>query len=244
MAKQWLYSLLLKDSLLAASSPVFEVFTDSISGSNTGTIYVINQTLSDTTGFIDSVAVANANTNMVPQNIIETNYKTVINIYQSMLSQGINNFTQSQIETLESIATLCPYTDGNAVYSARTILSLISSEVYMNECEKPKVMANSEKSIADTHNQIENINTNLSENEVLEIYPNPASDVLYINYSFSNESYLEIYNVLGSKLVSIRLNSGTSKKVLSLKNLSTGIYYLKIIKDNKVFKSEKIVIMN
>ena len=161
-----------------------------------------------------------------------------------MLSQGLNNLTQGQIETLESIAVRCPYTDGNAVYSARSILFLISPVIYVNECEVPKDLVNSEKGMADTHEETEIIIQNLSVNEKLEIYPNPATDVLHINYSLSNESYFEIYNVLGRKLVSILLNSGTDKKSLSLKEFSKGVYYLKVIKNNKIIKSKKIVIMN
>ncbi|HBX51123.1 MAG TPA: hypothetical protein DEH02_08670 [Bacteroidales bacterium] len=243
MAKQWLYSLLLKDSLLAFSSPVFETFIDSITGSNTGTIYSINQTLSDTTGLIDTLAVANANMNITPQNIIETNYKTVINIYQSILSQGINCLTQNQIETLESIAILCPYTDGNAVYSARAILSLISSDMlYKNECEMSKPDNFAEAKIVNQTTSSPLAENNLVK-ETASVYPNPAKDVINISYSLINNGYFELYDLLGKKISTEVLNLSKSSMVVSLTKLQNGIYYYKITSGNEVITTSKLLIV-
>ena len=244
MAKQWLYSLLLKDSVLTSTSTVFEVFSDSISGSNTGLLHSIFQALSDTTGNIDTSAISSTNLNLISQNVIELHYKTVIEIYNCMIGYGIQSLTPEQIGVLQSIAMLCPYTDGNAVYSARTILSLINTETYINECEASKQdNSTTEKSLKPTDIHTTKSKGLLPENELLEFFPNPATDILNISYSLQENCTIEIFNMLGVKIRTLVITNGSGKKLLSLNGFNQGVYYIKVTRENKLIKSGNIVVI-
>jgi hypothetical protein len=69
----------------------------------------------------------------------------------------------------------------------------------------------------------------------LVIYPNPAIDVVNVEVNdFANfPRSIELYNVLGEKLLSFIPNG--NKFSVSLTNLASGNYYLKIISDGKVY---------
>jgi hypothetical protein len=74
----------------------------------------------------------------------------------------------------------------------------------------------------------------------IEIYPNPASDIINIKTSFSVE-YIEIYDVLGNKTNICHINYSENNIQLVINDLSKGIYFLRIQAENKVF-SQKLII--
>ena len=79
------------------------------------------------------------------------------------------------------------------------------------------------------------INLNLS------AYPNPTTDFLNLavnDMNFKDVTY-QLYNINGRLLLSKKLvNSNTE---INLKQLSSAVYYLKIIKNHKLFKVFKII---
>ncbi|MEO8147399.1 MAG: T9SS type A sorting domain-containing protein [Bacteroidia bacterium] len=80
---------------------------------------------------------------------------------------------------------------------------------------------------------------NLSTSNTLNIYPNPSTHNFSIpsNREFDN-AQLNIFNALGCNVYSCRLNRET--KVIDAENFSSGIYYLQIIKGEKMW-GEKII---
>lgn len=64
--------------------------------------------------------------------------------------------------------------------------------------------------------------------EVITVYPNPTSDILNINYNFTNELNYKIFNLNGGEF----LNGKAENKQIDLKNLSTGIYFLTLVFKN------------
>lgn len=62
-----------------------------------------------------------------------------------------------------------------------------------------------------------------------EIYPNPANDVLYVNWKSQMPYQIEIYNLLG---VSV-LRTVTANQI-DISNLTEGVYILKGIVNDKV----------
>ena len=63
---------------------------------------------------------------------------------------------------------------------------------------------------------------------VLNIYPNPTSGTISINTELIIDK-IEVYDTLG-KLMKVKLAS----KNITLENLSTGVYFIKIYSDNKI----------
>lgn len=72
----------------------------------------------------------------------------------------------------------------------------------------------------------------------LEIYPNPANNQFVIS-GLSGESQIEILNILGEKVLVIRSND--SQETISVANLPTGTYFVKISQNDQI-ATKKIVV--
>jgi len=72
------------------------------------------------------------------------------------------------------------------------------------------------------------------------IYPNPASEKLYINIpDFDNTCSIKLYDVNGRLILSKSISYASS--ILDVSELNTGVYYLRILGSN-ISKVEKIII--
>jgi hypothetical protein len=74
----------------------------------------------------------------------------------------------------------------------------------------------------------------------ISIYPNPATAIFYIqtNTAFEN-SVVELYDVLGKKVISEKLSGNLSS--LSLGNLGSGVYQVRVLSDNALIYQSKLV---
>ena len=86
--------------------------------------------------------------------------------------------------------------------------------------------------------------TSIDENSsnVVTIYPNPFSssiDIIINETSQINKAELRIFNVLGSEVI----NTTITKQITTLgtSNLTSGIYFFKIISNNKTIESGKLI---
>jgi hypothetical protein len=74
----------------------------------------------------------------------------------------------------------------------------------------------------------------------LRLYPNPSSDLIYIDYkALSKAVTIEIYDVRGQLLKNIKMNN-QSTNVISVSDLSSGLYLLKV-NDGKNTKIQRFV---
>jgi hypothetical protein len=63
----------------------------------------------------------------------------------------------------------------------------------------------------------------------LRVFPNPASDLVTVQWSSLNNIEVSIFNQLGRRLLSTEVNG--SQLEINTRNLSSGIYFLKINND-------------
>lgn len=75
--------------------------------------------------------------------------------------------------------------------------------------------------------------------KAINIYPNPAIDIININIPYNNSATIEIYNVFG-KLVSEKKTSEIDN-IIHISDQSSGIYFIKIHVENR-FITKKIII--
>lgn len=83
----------------------------------------------------------------------------------------------------------------------------------------------------------ENFNINLQ----LAIYPNPTTNWLTLeikNYNFEKLNY-QIFDIHGKMIVQSKISAETT--TISMENLSTNIYLLKVLDNNKEVKTFKII---
>lgn len=87
---------------------------------------------------------------------------------------------------------------------------------------------------------LSNLNLTATE-DLITIYPNPATDVLHIQTNFDSEfkSTFELYDMQGRLVLTKLMNSTTD--TISVNHLSKGVYSCKIINDTK-YQIKKIII--
>lgn len=85
-----------------------------------------------------------------------------------------------------------------------------------------------------------------SEKCIISVYPNPASGSLYmdINFTAFGQANIEIYNLMGMKVYdqAMDITPGIPSYEINVDDLPSGIYFLKLIQDNKLIDSHKIMI--
>lgn len=74
----------------------------------------------------------------------------------------------------------------------------------------------------------------------ISIYPNPTNGIINIETTFLDKNLkIEVYNNL-SELLFEQKSVGKTNQI-NLSNLSNGIYFIKLISDEKVLKTQKII---
>jgi hypothetical protein len=88
----------------------------------------------------------------------------------------------------------------------------------------------------------ENINALIANNEIVKIFPNPATNELTIDLTTPDKYFFELYNLLGAKRLSFRLDSGP--QTIDLTAVDSGVYVYTIV-DNKgdKIKTDKLIII-
>ncbi len=82
---------------------------------------------------------------------------------------------------------------------------------------------------------------------ISNIYPNPADDAGYFDYSLSNNSFKEVkvqfFNVLGSPMnVILLLDKSERKARVYLKDFPNGFYFYQLTGDGKTLATKKLLV--
>ena len=94
--------------------------------------------------------------------------------------------------------------------------------------------------IEDTTTEVAEVSRHDSQ---FNLYPNPAANNLTLSYysQRSINTLFEIYDVIGNKVISSKLNS--SQTVVDITNLTSGVYFYKVMADGVNIKTDKLIIM-
>ncbi|WP_347924791.1 T9SS type A sorting domain-containing protein [Pontimicrobium sp. SW4] len=74
-------------------------------------------------------------------------------------------------------------------------------------------------------------------NTDVKIYPNPFND--FVNIHTESNSQIEVYNLLGKRILIQNINKGNSK--INVSEYETGIYLFKITNENLQIKTMKVI---
>jgi hypothetical protein len=80
----------------------------------------------------------------------------------------------------------------------------------------------------------------------IAVYPNPAKDQLNIQYDFPTEiksASVSIFDLSGKLLKRVDLNINSTLQVIPDLNLPDGVYYFRVMANDKTVKNEKLVIL-
>lgn len=87
---------------------------------------------------------------------------------------------------------------------------------------------------------------NTSKAPEFKIYPNPAKDYITLEYNLAENScngYLEFWDLQGRFIYRILLSSEKHSKIISTKDLNTGLYLCKLVCNGEIIGSERISIV-
>ncbi len=236
LSRQGLYSILLDDSVLTASSPILTNFRDSADQHNIGTFHRAMKVYSN--GSMSAPgAMQNAYqaiNNLTPSNVIEENLQVVEHILLRHEVHG-GRLTVSELDTLRAIAQLCPYTDGNAVYMARGIIYPYDMTEYENSCEMDE----------GNGNRIANPSVEPADTVSFLLYPNPNNGEINIEYSLNEgeTGTMNIYATTGQLVKTIYLIPGQNQVKIILAEMDAGLYLYDVRINGELRKTDRIVIM-
>ena len=188
-------------------------------------------TESKSVGVLNNARSVNAGINAA--NNIEQNQKTFNAIYCTFL-EGDSLVSSSQINDLQNLAWLCPFTDGLAVYNARGLVrKWDDSSRYCNICENniPDLAGDAARYAAN--------NSVFSKDTIPTVYPNPTTGSLMVNSGCKN-CIFEVYDVIGKKVLSQKLGENETK--VDLNSLNNGTYLYKIVQDGVILKADKLLL--
>ena len=117
---------------------------------------------------------------------------------------------------------------GNAVYTARVMLNVNpDDDNYKN------------KSLQQYPKQEAKANS-------VHLYPNPAKESITIAFDqpITDDGIIEIWNIMGSKLLATTIPKATKQQKVNVSSLSSGIYFYIIKVNNNNLTSDKLIILN
>jgi hypothetical protein len=153
-------------------------------------------------------------------------------------------FTQSKNLTIESLASKCPYLDGQAVFKARTLYAMIAGPLTYNDlaiCNNLGVYKGGinwyelENAQIGRSNKISDI--------AIQVFPNPTNGEIYFTSKdvALSGAVVEFYDVLGRKVKSLALLKNLNKISYSLHELPMGIYQYQLKLSNGMQYTGKVV---
>jgi spore coat protein H len=75
--------------------------------------------------------------------------------------------------------------------------------------------------------------------DVIEIYPNPASDILHFNWNNSNKLNVKLYNMVGQMVMKTEVEK--SQPSLNISQFESGIYWIQLENESNI-QSKKLII--
>lgn len=172
----------------------------------------------------------NANAAIVPNNQVEQSQQQFNALYLSYIAQN-RQLSNNEIARLETIAMQCPTYYGSSVFQARTVLFDLKRQHYRNVCENTSPFISSKRLAQPNNNVVQSTDIN--------VYPNPANTVIFVNAKNYDTVVLKLYDVMGH-LVIDKIIANNEK--LDINNLSNGIYIYKLYANDVELKVGKLII--
>ncbi|WP_159020761.1 carbohydrate-binding protein [Algibacter sp. L3A6] len=94
-------------------------------------------------------------------------------------------------------------------------------------------LTSANKSISNLDKDLSNSVSDLDTDTNLLIYPNPASDIINVEFSGSEAAVLDIINHVGQTVLSVNINEGSASYDIS--NLPSGLYIVRISNENETY---------
>jgi hypothetical protein len=141
----------------------------------------------------------------------------------------VNNENKEQLFAIANTNTL------QGMY-ASTALSANSEAKYGYNPESTRIVNGYRKAqnTSETQTDVINIIETKVDNNVLELFPNPANTQVQINFGHSLPDYLIIFSLNGETIRSEKVIK--QNHLINLQNVSNGLYFVKANNSNRMYK--------
>jgi parallel beta-helix repeat protein len=256
-----LFETLTEKGLEKMTDPFLIMFVDSMSNSAAGSLLRIQKSISDN-GYADVNALEDIrakNNSITTLNSIETLYRFVNDrILQTMINSmkgksGDNSLHTEAMEKIKTIALMCPFESGPAVYLARALYQEVGKEhvTFLNPCEtvspvlgdKDGGKVNPQPYVYDPTEADDFVKREgdgfLAENDLI-VFPNPADEFVRIQ-SQRSISRIEIMDVTAKGIHYVQGNNDFSIGI-AMKDFAKGIYLMKVFYSEEEYVLKKLVV--
>lgn len=123
--------------------------------------------------------------------------------------------------------------DGYVIYKIKTLSSLVVGDTFNNQAAiyfdfNAPINTNTEST---TIIENELSVANVVKGDAIHIYPNPVSDVLFIDTIDGDLKQIEIYSISGKRIQSYPLANASGPNKIDVSFLNNGLYFVKIYTD-------------
>ena len=206
-------------------------FMNSIKSNNTGLLLAVDSLIHQAEKKSSIINNAKqANTAIVPNNLVEQSQQEFNNLYLEYLAQN-KKLNPAQLSSMISIAEQCPSYYGISVYQARTVLFDINKQSYRNACENvsPSKSTKRMSQTIDNEEQLTSVN----------VFPNPANNQLFVNANDYAQVSIKLYNIMGVLVADKIVVNNNS---LDISNFANGVYTYKVYNNDTELKVGKLII--
>ncbi|HTA83951.1 MAG TPA: T9SS type A sorting domain-containing protein [Bacteroidia bacterium] len=158
--------------------------------------------------------------------LFETNISSGLN-YSMVLSWPSSAEVNGFMHVSDYIAH---YTAGN--WDVNTFSSATASGSGMFSLQRNNLSSMSPFAVFDSSTSPSGVNE-IADNNQFQVYPNPASDNIYVKNTFTSGElvYADIVNICGQTISTTRMEN-SSITTIPVKNLVTGVYFIRLYNDH------------
>lgn len=238
--EELLYSILKNDTSLLENDTL-EEFYDEKTGEHTGKLSEIKELINN-----EEYTEATAKLTILPlSNEAEEANKAVYEILNKIEQREKYILTDDEIEILQTIAEYCPVKYGQAVFSARVLIS--TQYGYEGSYWNDDVLCSADIGYRRANPNQQSLTDDFSNND-FTIYPNPASTELNfkvrnsIHCSDVTNTKIEILDVLGNVVIKKEFEGFMQNGKLNITILANGAYIIKYsCGSNEIYRESFVV---
>ncbi len=158
--------------------------------------------------------------------------KYIIKYYKKNIATGQNDplvhYRQTSLVPFNLTGLQAGFTYG---WMVKTYWS--STKSHQTEYSQEAILSTpktSKKSISENNSNIDML-----------VYPNPSNGIFNLSVNNNNPYDIAIYNIQGKLIYSEKSNSGNTIKEINLRGMTSGIYLLRVLSNNKAETSKLII---
>jgi len=230
-SEKYSYEEIQKDTSLLVDADV-QLFYTEMQTSNVEKLKQVSTKINN-----GDVATANQiNANIIAENAVDGNCKTVNTCYLHHLDHTISS---TDVSVLEGIANQCPMEGGAGVFKARILLEELTKKrpIYYDGCADA-VTRKAQNEDSEQRLALD------AEKSSFKLYPNPNNGEFTFTYELTEPAQLIVYTITGQLLNSYELKPESKTIRIFDNGLENGIYFYKVLIKNELKYTGKFAIVN